>query len=65
MIIPGTLCPMTRDGRHKLKPFHGRTGARDDAPVASGLACERCHKTWIYRGDDLVPTYPEDGHDHG
>lgn len=45
------LCPMTRDGRHKRKPWHDREGHR------SGLACERCHKTWQFVGDELVATY--------
>lgn len=51
--VTGPLCPMTKDGRHKLKPFgpHGKD--------RGGLACERCHKTWGWVGDDLVATYPE------
>jgi hypothetical protein len=46
------LCPMTTDGRHKRRPWHDRAGKR------SGLACVRCHKTWQFRDDQLVPTYP-------
>ena len=51
MKITGPLCSMTRDGRHKLKPWAGRG--------RSGMACERCHKTWQHQGDDMFPTYPE------
>lgn len=47
--IPGPLCPMTDDGRHKLKPWWN----------GKGLACERCHKTFAWVDDELVPTYPE------
>lgn len=49
--VTGPLCPMTKDGRHKLKPFHD----------ATGFACDRCHKTWSWHGDDLRATYPESG----
>jgi hypothetical protein len=53
---------MTPDGRHKRRPFHGRTGAAPDAPKRSGLACVRCHKTWLFLDGQLVdpfnPTTP-------
>lgn len=51
MKITGLLCPMTKDGRHKLKPWSGFS--------RSGMACERCHKTWTHVGDEMAPTYPE------
>ncbi len=47
--LTGPLCPMTDDGRHKLKPWWN----------GKGLACDRCHKTWAWVEDELVPTYPD------
>jgi hypothetical protein len=49
---------MTKDGRHKRKVWADEPGTH---PRRSGFACERCHKTWEYKGDELVPTYSEAG----
>lgn len=45
-----TTCPMTQDGLHRKKPWQAKDGR-------SGLACEKCHKTWTWRGEKLEPTY--------
>lgn len=46
-----TLCAVTPDGRHKLKPWAG--------DGRSGFACEACHRTWTHdQNRGLVPTYP-------
>lgn len=47
MNIPGPLCPMPGDGRHKLKAIYD----------GSGFACCRCSKTWRWVGKELVSTY--------
>ena len=52
MKITGPLCPMERDGRHKLRPFAPYKNDR------GGMACVRCHKTWGWHGSELAPTYP-------
>lgn len=52
------LCPVTKDGRHKKKPWGSRMTA-DGAPARSGMTCAACHKTWTYRPETglLLPTY--------
>lgn len=47
LIPPGPACPMAKDGEHALHLFHD----------SSGVSCWRCHKTWGFVGDQLVPTY--------
>lgn len=46
MSIPGPLCAMTRDGAHKLKPFHVER---------SGMVCVACNRCWFFEGETLVP----------
>ena len=57
MKVPGPLCPMTQDGRHKLRPF---APYRNDR---GGLACQRCHKSFVWQGDALIYPSQENPHD--
>lgn len=44
------ICPMP-GGNHIIGPWDTAV----TGPPA-GVSCRRCHKTWIARGDRLVPT---------
>jgi hypothetical protein len=47
--VPGPLCPMPGDGRHKLKPWSGYR--------RSGFACVACSKTWEHVGREMIATW--------
>ena len=51
--ITGKLCPMTKTGSHQLSPWYFKEDDR------AGLACVKCHKSWTYVGDNLVPPYDD------
>ena len=56
------LCPFG-DGRHKKKPWANRMPSGEliegETRARSGLVCVVCHKTWEWKGDELVPTWKE------
>ena len=54
------LCPFG-DGRHKrMRWFEKDAGGR--RPLVGGRqgeSCIKCHKTWEWHGDQLVPTWKD------
>jgi len=48
------LCPMTKDGAHKIALWQS-----EYLPTRGGKVCVKCHRTWTFQGKQLVPTWPD------
>jgi hypothetical protein len=51
--IAGPVCPVDKEGQHKLRPWH------DKIAETSGFVCVKCAKIWIWQGKELLSWWDE------